>query len=678
MIEAEVAHRPMVPLSWQQLMSGGGDSRRLVVIRPILDHSTLHPAAQAMDAVRALAADPAVTAGNSVRVRMTGEAALSDEELQSVEQGTGLGNLLALAVACVLLVLGLRSLRLVLPVLLTLLVGLVWTTALALVMVGELNLLSVAFAVLFIGIGVDFGIHFAMRYREGISRHVSANAALRWTAETGGGPLILCAVAAAIGFFSFLPTDYRGLAELGLIAGTSMFVAVFANMTLLPALLALVPLAPEPRVLATSDGPLPPPAPPPGLGLFRHNRSLVVGAVVLALAAAILVPRVRFDFDPLHLKDPRSESVATLLELMNDPRTSPYSVSILAEDLVAAKSMAQRVSNLGVVANTATIADYLPGNQEDKLTSIANMATFLAPLFLTAPKPPPTAAETEAAWSNLLAALGADSRPAAAQLKKALEALDRRDEGVRKRLETGLLSTLPGRLEALRESLMAGPVTLADLPPEVASRMIAVDGKRTLVEVYPRESLGGDDGGALRRFVTAVRTVAPEVTGTPVDILESGDAVVRAFWTATLTTLGLLLLLLAVLLRNFRDAMLVFAPLGLAALLTVATMVVFDLAFNFANIIALPLLFGLGIANGIQFVYRERLEADPVHLMASSTPRAVIFSALTTIDSFGSMAVSSHLGTSSMGILLGLAISLTLVCTLLVLPALMKTFPPRR
>ncbi|MBF0560931.1 MAG: MMPL family transporter [Alphaproteobacteria bacterium] len=261
------------------------------------------------------------------------------------------------------------------------------------------------------------------------------------------------------------------------------------------------------------------------------------------------------------------------------------------------------------------------------------------------------------------------------RLRASLMALDGGDESTRRQLETRLLTGLNGRLTSLRESLLAGPVTVADLPAGVRARQIAADG-RTLVEVYPKENLS--DAAALRRFVVAVREVAPNAAGTPVVIMEAGDAVIRALWTATTLTMVLLLALLAVLLRNTRDVLLVFAPLVLAALLTVAVMVTFGLAFNFANIIALPLLFGLGIANGIQFIYRERLEADIVALMRSSTPRAVVFSALTTIDSFGSMALSSHRGTASMGILLGIAISLTLVCTLVVLPAMMRTFPPRR
>ena len=169
----------------------------------------------------------------------------------------------------------------------------------------------------------------------------------------------------------------------------------------------------------------------------------------------------------------------------------------------------------------------------------------------------------------------------------------------------------------------------------------------------------------------AVRSEAPDATGSPVVILEAGNAVVAAFRDAAVLAVVAIAVLLAVLLRSVRDVALAFAPLLLAALLTVSASVVFDLPFNFANVIVLPLLFGLGVANGIHLVLRERDEGGVAGVAETSTPRAVVFSALTTIGSFGSIAISSHPGTSSMGTLLTIAIALSLVCTLIVLPALM-------
>ncbi len=679
--EAQAAGRFGV-LSWQEMMRGEkartNEGRRFILIQPTLDFGSLQPATKAIDGLRAIAAELKLNGAHGVRVRLTGSATLAQEELKSVEKGIGLAGVLSLTLVIFLLLAGMRSLPLAGAVLVTLIMGLVWTAGFATLAVGALNLISVAFAVLFIGLSVDFGIHFGLRYKEAIDRGDDNAAALSEAAEQVGGALTLCAVAAAIGFFSFLPTDYTGLAELGLIAGAGMFIAFFANITVLPALLALRP--PARRGMA-------------GRGVSRfgslavargRGRAVVAGALVLTLAAAALLPQARFDFDPLHLKDPKTESVSTLFDLMEDGRTSPYVVTVLARDLATAVALAKRISRLDEVDEAVTLADYVPEDQEDKLAIIEDMALFLSPSLVVPPRiTRPDAAERRAAldafrpklarFSN--AARDEKTRAAAGRLMAALDGLVGAESGAigtLEELEVRLTSTLTNRLDVLRQSLDAAPMTLEDLPPGLRERNVAADG-RSKINVYPK--VGNPGREQLKRFVEAVRSVAPRATGSPVVIFESGTIVVAAFRDAALIALGVIALMLAVLLRRVRDVILVFAPLVLAALLTVAASVLFDLSFNYANVIVLPLLFGLGVANGIHLMLRERSEADVGAVMETSTPRAVTFSALTTVGSFGSMALSGHLGTSSMGLLLTIAMVLNLVCTLGVLPALMVVWP---
>ena len=677
---AEVAERQAAGrfglLSWELLMGkvedDADESRRLIVIQPALDYASLAPAEQAMEVLREIARDLALDSEHGVSVRLTGSAALAQEELASVSQGMGLAAALSLILVAVLLVVGLGSPRLAGATVATLLMGLTWTAAFALVAIGSLNLISVAFAVLFIGLSVDFGIHFGLRYREAIDGGAGHKAALEQAASGVGGALTLSAVAAAIGFFSFLPTDYRGLAELGLIAGVGMFIALFANVTVLPALLTLMPLSPKPVRRA-----------PMRLGgRTGSSRAIAWGALALGLAALALVPAARFDFDPLNLKDPSTESVGTLLDLMEQSRTSPYSITVLAPNLDAAVTLAGRLSKLDEVDDTATLIDYVPKNQDEKLAIIEDMALFLAPAFAAAPgKASIDPASRAAAVMRLQggldrlarAAKGAPLGDAAGRLSRALVALI--GSGALAELEARLMTLLPGRLRALSDSLDAGPVTVDDLPDSLRRRQVAADG-RASVEVYPKENLHQHQ--ALRRFVGAVRAVALHATGSPVVILEAGNTVIGAFRDAAVLAFVAIAVLLAVLLRRLRDVALVFSPLVLAALLTVAASVLFGLPFNFANVIVLPLLFGLGVANGIHLVLRRRDEGGVTEVMASSTPRAVVFSALTTIGSFASIALSSHPGTASMGMLLTIAITLTLACTLIVLPALMTLDEKKR
>jgi uncharacterized protein len=668
-------------LSWRNLMSGDGDDdyRRLILIDPALNFASLQPAAAAMAAVRGLAAEMGLQEGQGVRVRLSGSAALSHEELKSVEEGMGVAAVLSLTLVVILLLVGLGSARLASAILATLIMGLVWTAGAGLAVVGQFNLISVAFAVLFIGLSVDFGIHFGLRYREDVDAGADQADALRGAASGVGGALTLCAVAAAIGFFSFLPTDYLGLAELGQIAGIGMFIALFANLTVLPAILALMPVRPTAR--AAGDGrsgrvhPF----------IRAHCRAFAWGGLALGVAATALLPQAGFDFDPLNLKDPRTESVSTLFDIMDDSRSSPYAITVLAPSLEASRGLADRLAALPEVDGAESLLDFVPDGQDEKLDIITDMALFLAPsLDPGQTKERSDDAAERTALTSLIARLveledanaDAATRRAATRLRSAVQTIlpaGSPDTAALAELRRRLLSGLPGRLEALRQSLEAGPVTVDDLPNAVRSRQVAADG-RAKVKVYPKENVL--DREALRRFVAAVRRVAPTASGSPVVILEAGNAVVASFRDAALIALAAIGLLLAVLLRRLRDVLLVFAPLVLAALLTVAASVLFGLPFNFANVIVLPLLFGLGVASGIHLVTRQRDAAAGQDVMRTSTPRAVVFSALTTIGSFASIALSSHPGTASMGILLTIAITLTLASTLFVLPALMEIWPP--
>ncbi|MBE0531887.1 MAG: MMPL family transporter [Rhodospirillales bacterium] len=665
-------------LSWQQLMMDDGDDkgpyRRFILVQPVLDYGSLQPATAAIDTVRHLADEIGLTPDWGVRVRLTGSAAMAEDELRSVEEGMGLAAVVSLVLVVGLLFWSFRSVRMALATLLTLIMGLVWTAAFATLAIGRLNLISVAFAVLFIGLSVDFGIHFGLRYREAIRAAAGSGAALREAAESVGGALTLCAVAAAIGFFSFLPTAYLGLAELGVIAGAGMFIALFSNLTVLPALLALMNIRPDGSDAGGRDS-----ANPATGWLGAHPRAVLSGALLLAMLAALLLPRARFDFDPLNLRDPETESVATYLDLIKDDADGPYSVTVLAKDVIEARTLGDKLGRLPEVRETRSIADYVPADQDAKLDIIQTMALFLAPALSPGnQKAPPSPTDNRKALAEVLESLqtlvaraaDADLKDDAGRLIRAIEALGgpAATDATIVEMQERLLSGLPVRLENLRQALMAGPVALDSLPGDLREREIAADG-RTRLEVYPRENL--TDREALRQFVEAVRAVAPNATGGPIIILEAGDAVVSAFREAGIIAVSCIAILLFVVLRNVRDVLFVFAPLVLATLLTVAASVLLTLPFNFANVIVLPLLFGLGVANGIHVVLRGRDEAGRQEVFATSTPRAVVFSALTTVGSFGSIALSSHPGTASMGVLLTVAISLTLVCTLVLLPALM-------
>ena len=671
-----VVERAPKPLSWQALFTGRTpepiELRRFILAQPVLDYSALSPGAAAQDAVRAAARELGLTPEHGVRVRQTGDVALDDEEFASVAQGAGLATAATFALICLILFAALRSLRLIAAILATLVIGLLVTAGFAALAVGTLNLISIAFAVLFVGIAVDFSIQLSIRYRDERHRHDDLPEALRRAARRVGGALTLAAVTTALGFFSFLPTAFRGVSELGLIAGAGMLIALVANLTVLPALLALLKPRGERAPVGFAWA-----APIDAWLLRRRGLVMALAAGIAALGIA-LSPRLDFDFNPLDLKDPHTESMSTLLDLMSDPETTFYTIDVLTPSVDAARALAERLGRLPEVEHAVTIASYVPEDQDKKLPLIQDAAMLLGPT-LTPPTiaPPPSRLDNAKAlreFHDKLAklALNLPADAPASRLARALTGIMVRSDGAAiDQLSDVLIGGLDRRLAELRLSLEAGPVTLDSLPADLVHAWVAPDGQAR-IEVFPKGDTRRNE--VIERFVAAVRAVAPEATGAPVSIQESARTIVDAFATAGATAIGVIAALLLAALRRLRDTALVLAPLLLAGLMSVITCIAIALPLNFANIIALPLLLGIGVAFDIYFVMNWR--AGLAGPLQSSTARAVLFSALTTTTAFGSLALSRHPGTASMGLLLSIGLFYTLVCTLFVLPALLGPVKP--
>ena len=663
-----------------QAMQNGVPKRAFILVKPTIKHSDFQPAEATLDLLNALKARTARD-HPALRVRITGSVPMESEELVTVAHDAKLTTALSLGLVTLLLVWGLRAPGPVVAVFVALTFGLVWTAAFATLAIGSLNIISVCFAVLFIGMGVDFGIQFAMRYLEECDRGAAQDAALAAAAGGVGGALTLAAVGAAISFFAFVPTDYRGLAELGIISGFSMIVALAANLTVLPALLGLMRV-PKPRHLEIVEGDHVTAA---QAFIARHRRTVLAIAAVTVLASLVLLPRARFDFNPLNLKDPSTEAVAAFKSLAADPDSSPYTIEVIAADVAAAAALAARLETLPTVDKAVTLASYVPADQDEKLRIIDGMRLALGAVLEPGVAKPPSLAEQAAAVQAVRAHLakaapGLPSRLAASRVRLAA-ALDRLvaapgwpDRRV-PALEQRFLGDMPATLARLRQALEAAPVTLEGLPADLKARYVARDG-RTRVEVFPKHDLANNHD--LREFVRSVQAIAPDATDSPVELLEGSDTVIRACIQAAALALVLTIIMHIVVLHGIVDALLVAAPLVLAMIYTVATSVLLDFPFNFANIIALPLLIGLNNAYGAYLVIRGHSETDVGNLLKSSTPRAVLFSGLTAIASFGVLAVSKHPGMAGMGVLISLSLFFALLCALVVLPAIMAELEARK
>jgi hopanoid biosynthesis associated RND transporter like protein HpnN len=475
------------------------------------------------------------------------------------------------------------------------------------------------------------------------------------------------------------------MVQLGMISGTGMPISLIASLTVLPALLTVGDPTrarrsrPAPRWLTFTLIPM----------AARHARAVRVAAVLLGAGSLLLIPHLKFDINVARIRDPSMETTQTFEELLADSHNSPWTIDILCDDLASAEALAEKVRALDVVERAVTLMDYVPEDQEEKLEILADLTFFVpAPASFSAPQPEPPVAEQILALRALLDLLDAPwivtgdaQRRASAlrarrQIERFLERLETigSKEQALESFEKSLLGSLIDQMLMLWKALEPGRVDLDSLPADLVERMVAADG-RARVEVLPSGDL--NDNEELARFVDSVRAVAPQTTGSAVSILEWSRATVRSVREAMALAAITVALVIFLLWRRIGDVLLVMAPLLLASLLTCATAVLIDVPVNFVNIVVMPLLLGIGVDSGIHLVHRHRTaqKTDPDawagdDLLATSTAQAVFFSALTTMASFGSLALASHRGIASLGIYLLIGVTYMLLCNLVLLPAL--------
>jgi uncharacterized protein len=656
--------------SWRALIAGREpdkrDLRRIILVNPVRDFTQLQPGKLAIDAIRTTAKRLQLDGDHGVRVRLTGPVPLQDEEFATLAQRAGLIACLAGGAIILMLWFAVRSPWLIAAILATTLVGLLTATALGLVLFHRFNVISVAFIPLFVGMGMDLGIQFSVRYRAERGAGVEVGPALIATGHTMGKSLTLAAAAIGAGFLAFTPTAYYGVSQLGVIAGLGMFAALALNLTLLPALIALT----RPRAAPARAG--------ARLTLIDNyvlsHRMLVVGAgAVAAIICATLLPLVRFDFNPIHLRSAGAESVATLVDLMRDPDRSPNTLEVIRPNLAAADWLAENFRSEPTVYSAHTLSSFIPSAQPEKIALIADAANLvdftLNPLEIA---PPPTDAEVIDSLSRAAAklrqasiedpALRADTR----RLADEFDVLAAGSRSARARAEEMLIPGFVTTLEQIRNLLQPRPVSIETLPPEIVRQWQTADG-RARVSVAPKGD--SNDDAVLSRFVAAGIKIAPDATGTAIYLQAYARAVVDAFIEAGVLSFVAICGLLLTALRRVRDVAITMAPIVLTGLLTMGTCVLIGQPLNFANIIALPLLFGIGVAFHIYFVMSWRSGGS--HLLTSSLARGIFFSALATATGFGSLWASSHPGTASMGKLLMISLVWTLASALLFQPALM-------
>jgi hopanoid biosynthesis associated RND transporter like protein HpnN len=661
-----VAQGHPVEFSWRTLVRGDPrplDLHRFVEVRPVLDQTALEPGGKATAAIREIVSQLGLQAKYGAEANLTGPVIISDNEFAGVHEGVALNSFVTGAIVLIILAIALRSIGLVGAVVVNLAVGLAITAAGGILMVGALNPISLAFAVLFVGLGADFAIQYTVRYRA--ERHDLGNLdqALIGSAGWVGIPLSLAAGAAAAGFLSFTPTTYRGLAQLGIIAGFGMVVAYVLSLTLLPALIHIFKAPSEPKPLTL-------PALAPADAFLKRHRIWVISITILIVLAGLpALTRLQFNFDPLALENQSSAALRSLFRLSKELPLKTARLLVAPEQTAA---VAARLRALPEVSATWTIDSFVPADQDKKLESIRKVKESLGPELHATPRTPPTDAENVTALQQGVHALEgiADQQGAGAnaarRLANAMQRLSEADEAQRIRAKDAFIRPLQLDLDDIEQSLMAERVTRQSLPADLVADWVAEDG-RMRIEVWPKGDT--NDNATVRRFAKAVLAVEPTATGEAIGSIDWGATIVQAFIEAMVLALISIAILLWLVLRRVTDVLVTLIPLLVAGLVTLEICALTNFQLNYANIIALPVLLGVGVAFKIYYVTAWRRGES--NFLESVLTRAVFYSTLLTATAFGSLWVSNQPGISSMGKLLALSLLCTLTSAALFQPALM-------
>ena len=620
---------------------------------------------------------------------VTGPDALEADEMSSSMKDVTLATWLSLLGQMGLLILFFRSLRRTLVEGLVLVLGLCWTFGLVTLVVGHLNLLSLIFAPLMLGLTIDYGIHWFCRLEEeeGPSRRCS-HGVLASTFRRSAPGIVYAGVAAIVSFVPLAFVGFKGLAELGIILAMGILVMLVATLTLVPALVTITEKCPASEVPEES-----PPHPTPFLHLHWHRPGLMVGAGVLITAlGGLSLHYVPFDLNPLHLQNPTAESVVWEYKLIQDSKYSTSYGALATASLKELTARSEALKRLSTVSHVESILSFLPQQVEDKRVILRQMQPVLNAINF--PRGPAGASEPQE-LAAILSRINFKVAEAAQKLdkdqvdtRKQVEETHRLINMIIPRLQSGA-PEVASRLEGygryffsdlrhtwdkfrgyLDSGLTTPPPTLADLPASVRARFISPQGTY-LIRVFPSEDTW--NFGPLKNFVKSLWSVDPNAVGDPV-LLYSFTLGFRnsILWAAGMALLAITIMLV-LLFRSLKMAMLALIPLVVGTGLTVNLMWLLNLPFNQANVLFVPLILGEGIEFGIIILARWRLEESArVIGLPASTAKGVALAALTTTLGFGSLMVSGHQGTFSLGLLATVGSLSVLLTSLSVLPAFLR------
>lgn len=624
-----------------------------------------------------------------VQAGVTGELALATDEMLASQRDTTIASLLALAGVALLFIITFRQLWHPLLVVITLVMAICWSLGLTTLSVGHLNILSIAFAPMLIGLGIDFGIHMLARYHEERAHEHDVVTALVITYRQTGPSVIAAALTTALAFFVLLLVDFPGLAELGWIAGSGILLCLLSSFTVLPALLTLYD-----RRHQVSRGVWAVSRHDPVRPLTRLPRTTLSLIGLLTAAGVVLLPVPRFDYNLLNLQAHGTESVVWEYRLLSDAKRSAWYALSVADSLDDLYRKKAAFAALPEVERVESLASLMPADHTTRLTLIAELPSYVAQLNGSWDQPAPLdLTELDELLAKLRFKLQREpaswkptKRPAPSDLAAARAALLSVQERLQvmtpettrpvlEHFQQALMADIASKLSLLRDNLYPTPITLQDIPAYLLQRYVGQDG-RYLIHLSARQNIWERE--SMEAFVTQLQLVDADITGPPVIAWHAMRQMQQGYARGGLYALGVILSIALVLFRRLKPALFALLPLLVGAMWTAAGMAIVQVPFNLANLMVLPVYMGIAIDSGIHLVHRALEHPETAGApLTRSTGKAVLLSALTTVVGFGSLMIAKHYGIFSLGQLFTLAVGANLVAAFVVLPIVVHLFPIR-
>lgn len=660
--------------------------QQILTALPVRDLQGFVPAGRAIETVRAeVARLKALPEFKGVTVGLTGTPVLENEEMATSQNDIALATAVSLVLTVILLLFAFRGVLNVLAAMAPLLVAISLSFGFATLAVGHLNILSMVFAVMLIGIGIEYGIQVVLRYQEELNLGAGELPAIRTGLEKNVWAIVMAAATVAAAFLTFVLTDFKGIAELGIIAAGGVAICVLVTFTVLPAMLVLLsrhrkPHAKEGVTHLSEHGFV-------ARVLFGRPRLVIALTVLCCLASLYPLSRIAFDYNLMNLQAEGLESVTYAYKLMKSKENSGYFAVVTAKDEAEAREKSARLEALPTVDHVVSLQTLVPDHQPEKLAELAAIRRELADV-----KPAPyeedlSLMELPTVFENfrnaavaLKGKLEKERRPEAAQVATFVAVLDRFFAGLEKErdrnavgmlqdFQGGMFRELPQKIEALKQSLNASPVTAADIPEELRARFVGKSG-RLLLQVAPKWEIFNRE--PLEEFLNQVKSVDPHVTGQPVMVYESMSIMRDAYRLAFIYAFAAIVVILLVAFRSVKFAAIGLVPLIVGVLFMVSGMWLFGIDFNSANIIVMPLVLGIAVDSGIYIINRfRREEGSAAAVVLSSTGVGVLLNTLTIMASFGALMVAHHQGVFSIGAVMSLGMVACQLAFMVTLPAVL-------